>query len=73
LGTQREMRMRHIVTCGHSGSTLVRLPSLDRSNGWTTSVFQIFLIAQARLWLREYQLLTCHLVQVFEFGTEKGN
>ena len=21
LGTQREMRMRHIVICGHSGST----------------------------------------------------
>jgi hypothetical protein len=30
---------------------IVRLPSLDRSNEWTTSVFLILLIAQAPSWL----------------------
>ena len=29
------------------------LPSLDRSNGWTTSEFKILLTAQARSGLRE--------------------
>ena len=50
---------------------IARLPSLDRSNGCNTSIFQTLLIAQAPLGLREYQLLTRHPVQVFEFGTSK--
>jgi hypothetical protein len=32
---------------------IVMLPSLDRSKGWTTSVFQILLITQALSGLRE--------------------
>jgi hypothetical protein len=37
------------------------LPSLNRSNGWTTSMFQILLKALARSGLREQQILTCYV------------
>jgi len=51
---------------------IVRLPSLDRSNGWTTSVFQILLMAQALSGLREWQLLTCCLVRSLNFVRENA-
>jgi hypothetical protein len=48
------------------------LPSLERSNGRTTSVFQMLLIAQARSELREYQLLSYHLVPFFSLIRAKA-
>jgi hypothetical protein len=41
------------------------LPSLNGSNGWTTSIFRILLIVVARSGLREQQLLTYHAAQLF--------
>jgi len=51
---------------------IVKMPSLNGSNGWTTSIFQILLIAQARSVLREQQLLMCYLVGFFNFVREKA-
>ena len=43
------------------------LPTLNRSNGWTTSIFQIMLITVASSGLREQQLPTFHVPQFFFF------
>ena len=51
---------------------IVKMPSLNGSNGWTTSIFQILLIAQARSVLREQQLLMCYLVGFLNFVREKA-
>jgi hypothetical protein len=48
------------------------LPLLYRNNGCTPWVFQILLIAQARSGLREWQLLTCHLVRALNLVREKA-
>jgi len=39
--------------------TVLRLPQLDSSNGWTALIFQILLIAQASSGWRQQQLLMC--------------
>ena len=51
---------------------LVRLPSLDRSSGWTTSVFQILLWTQRLLFLGEKQLLTFHIFRFLSLTHEKN-
>ena len=42
------------------------LPSFDRSNGWSTIIFQVLFIAQGYSVLREHEILTCPIVQDFE-------
>jgi len=59
----------HILVDAGFKKSIVKLPLLELRNGWTTSVLQILLTAQARSRLREEQLLTCQLHQIFESGT----
>jgi hypothetical protein len=54
-------------------NNIVSFPSLNRSSGLTTAIFQMLLIARSLSKFRELQLVTCHLVQVFETCTWKGH
>ena len=47
---------------------MVRLPKLNRRNGWPIAMFQTLLIAHARSGLREQQLVMSHLFQFFGDG-----
>jgi len=46
----------------------VRLPSLNRINGWTTAVFQVLLIAHSHSAMGDQQWMICRLVHLFQFG-----
>jgi len=62
-----ELRFLAVPTC--SPVTVLRLPQLNSSNGRIAWIFQILLIGQGSLGWRQQQLMTCYIVQVFEFGT----
>ena len=52
---------------------MTSLPSLNRRNWWTTTIFQILLIAHECSGLREQQLVTCRIVEYLEFGAQRGH